>query len=153
MASKQRSKRIRWITIGTVVAAAVVGISLLNIGDDIVFFLTPAEARAQASDLDGKLIRVGGMVKPGSVQWEAESLSLKFVMSDLKEIEIAVNHVGTPPDLFKEGAGVVVEGRIDQAGGLMQSQNLMVKHSEEYKKPDSTHHSIDRALLEQSLFK
>jgi cytochrome c-type biogenesis protein CcmE len=54
--------------------------------------------------------------------------------------------------MFKENSGVVVEGRIDAAGKKMVSQRLMVKHSEEYKKPDA-HHSVDKELLEKSIFK
>ena len=54
--------------------------------------------------------------------------------------------------MFKEGQGVVVEGRIDETGKVMISKSLMVKHSEEYKKPDD-HSSMNKALLEESLFK
>ncbi len=149
---KRSKKNVRWIIIGVIIAAAIVGMSLLKIDEDIVFFLTPVEAQAKAAELKGKTIRVGGMVKTGSVQWNAEKLALHFIVSDLDTVEIQVSHTGSPPDLFKEGAGVVVEGKIDADGKSMQSTHLMVKHSEEYKKPDAKH-SIDRALLEQSLFK
>ena len=60
---------------------------------------------------------------------------------------------GTPPDMFKEGQGVVVEGRISTDGQSLAARNLMVKHSEEYKKPGAEHSSMDKELLEKSLFK
>jgi cytochrome c-type biogenesis protein CcmE len=126
--------------------------SFLKLDEDIVLFMTPAEAKEQAPELVEKTIRVGGMVKPGTVDWQADTLSLSFIVSDLKSVDIAVLHSGVPPDLFKEGAGVVVEGKLASDGASMKSTLLMVKHSEEYKKPDATH-SLDRTLLEQSLFK
>ncbi len=107
---KRSKKNVRWIIIGVIIAAAIVGMSLLKIDEDIVFFLTPVEAQAKAAELKGKTIRVGGMVKTGSVQWNAEKLALHFIVSDLDTVEIQVSHTGSPPDLFKEGAGVVVAG-------------------------------------------
>src|SRR4051812_23839475 len=132
MAKKRSAK---WIIGGVVIAAAVIGISFLNLGDNLVYFYTPGEAFAKAAELSSKgAIKVGGMVKTGSVVWQPEQLSLHFTMTDLEGHEIAVAHTGTPPDMFKEGQGVVVEGRIDEQGKTMLSKNLMVKHSEEYKK-------------------
>lgn len=149
MAKKNATK---WIIGGSIIAAAVVSMSFLNLGDNLIYFYTPDEAFAKAADLEGKTIKVGGMVKGGSVQWTPEQLALKFVMTDLKGHEIEVSHTGTPPDMFKENSGVVVEGRIDNAGRSMVSKNLMVKHSEEYKEAGD-HTSMDKALLEKSLFK
>jgi cytochrome c-type biogenesis protein CcmE len=147
-----KRQSIRWIIGGGVIATAVVAMSFLNLGDNLVYFYTPSEAYAKALNLDGQTIKVGGMVKGGSVVWKAEQLSLAFTMSDMKGHDITVQHTGTPPDMFKEGQGVVVEGRLSADGKSMISRNLMVKHSEEYAKPGD-HASMDRALLEKSLFK
>ena len=84
--------------------------------------------------------------------WKPEDLSLDFVMTDMRDTDIMVHHKGVPPDMFKEGQGVVVEGRIEQDGKRIVSRNLMVKHSEEYKKPDQQH-SMNKELLEKSIFK
>ena len=152
MAKKQ--KGVRWVIGGIIIAGAVVGISFLSLGDNLVYFYTPGEAYAKAADLDGQLVKVGGMVMPGTVKWQADTLSLDFVMTDLKGHEIKVHHNGTPPDMFKEGQGVVVEGQLADNSKTMVSRNLLVKHSEEYKKaggPDHT--SMDKELLERSLFK
>ena len=134
------------------IAAAVLGMSLLNLGDYTVYFYTPDEALAKASTLQDQDIKVGGMVMPGSVQWEAQSLSLKFDVSDLKGAVVHVQHKGTPPDMFKEHQGVIAEGRISPDGKTFVARTLMVKHSEEYKAPDDRH-SVDKKLLEQSIFK
>lgn len=148
-----KKSKIRWIIGGAVIAMAVVGVSFLNLGDNLVYFYTPAEAVAKAAALEGQTVKVGGMVKTGSVKWQAEQLALSFTMTDLQGHEINVQHTGTPPDMFKEGQGVVVEGRIADGGKAMVSRNLMVKHSEEYKRPGSEHATMDKALLERSLFK
>ncbi len=148
---KARSKN-KWVIGGSVIAAAIIGASFLAINENSVYFFTPAEAVAKASTLQDQSIKVGGMVVPGSQQWTAETLDLRFTLSDLKGAEIKVQHKGTPPDMFKEGSGVVVEGRINLAGNEMISRNLMVKHSEEYKTPHAGE-SIDKKLIQESMFK
>jgi len=147
-----KGKTTKWLIGGAVIAAAIVALSFLNLGDNLIYFYTPGEAFAKSSELDGQTIKVGGMIKQDSVNWTPESLSLKFVLTDLKGTEINVSHNGTPPDMFKQGSGVVVEGRLTDHGKMLVSKNLMVKHSEEYKKPGD-HASMDKALLERSLFK
>ena len=126
--------------------------SLLSLDNYTVYFYTPDEAYAQAATLQQEDIKVGGMVVPGSVEWEAESLSLKFTISDLKGVDLRIHHTGTPPDMFKENQGVIVEGRIAADGSSFNARTLMVKHSEEYKVPGDQH-LLDKQLLEKSLFK
>lgn len=143
---------MKWIVGGAVILVAGLAVSNLQFGDNVVYFYTPQEAFAKAADIDSKTIKVGGMVKAGTVVWKPEDLALNFVMTDMQGTDIEVSHKGTPPDMFKENSGVVVEGRIEADGKKMVSQRLMVKHSEEYKKPDAQH-SVDKELLEKSIFK
>ncbi len=143
---------MKWIVGGGVILVAGLAVSNLKFGDNVVYFYTPDEAMAKAAEIETKTIKVGGMVKAGSVQWRPEDLALDFVMTDMKGHEIKVSHKGNPPDMFKEMSGVVVEGHISKEGDAMVSQKLMVKHSEEYKKPDAEH-SVDKKLLEESMFK
>lgn len=145
-------KRRKWIIGCTIIAATVLGLSFLTLQGNSVYFYTPNEAFAKAGALQSSEIRVGGMVKGDSVQWDRKTLKLNFVLSDLKGQEIAVDHVGTPPDLFKENSGVVVEGRISGDGKSFLATKLMVKHSEEYRKPDGSF-SMDKDLLQKSIFK
>jgi len=145
-------KSKKWL-IGILLAGlALVGLSFLQLGDNLVYFYTPAEAVTKAPELSKKDIRVGAMVKAGSVKWDDSKLNLSFVMSDLDKTEISVTHRGTAPDMFKEGQGVVVEGRISNDGTKMVSKNLFVKHSEEYKQPGDTS-SMNMDYLQKSLFK
>lgn len=142
---------LKWWVGGAVIAAAVLSTSFLKLGDNLLYFYTPSEAMAQASGLSNKTIKLAGMVKGGSVVWQPEALSLAFVLTDLNGHEIVVAHKGTPPDMFKENQGVVVEGRLAADGASMVSRGLLVKHSEEYKAPGPGQ-SMDKALLEKSLF-
>jgi cytochrome c-type biogenesis protein CcmE len=143
---------LKWIVGGAVILVAALAVTNLQFGDNVVYFYTPQEAFAKAADNNDKTIKVGGMVKSGTVVWKPEDLALNFVMTDMQGVDIEVSHKGTPPDMFKENAGVVVEGRIESDGKKMVSQRLMVKHSEEYKTPDAQH-SVDKELLEKSIFK
>jgi len=81
----------------------------------------------------GKAYRLGGMVVPGSLKWEARALDLSFTLSD-GTATVPVRHKGTPPDLFAEGRGAVVEGSWT-ADGYFKASLIMAKHSEEYKAP------------------
>lgn len=148
-----RNSWLKWLVGLGVIGVAIGVVSQLNFGDNLVYFYTPQEASAKAAELQEKSIKIGGMIMPGTVQWDAKSLDLAFTMTDLKGTDIAVTHKGVKPDMFKEGQGVVVEGKLDTSGKHMVASKLMVKHSEEYKKPGEDHGSMNKALLEESMFK
>ena len=142
---------MKWlIGLGVIGLAVAIGASL-NFEESLVYFYVPSEVSAQANELRGRNIKVGAMVKKGTVVWNARELSLKFVITDYEGHEFRVYHTGVKPDMFKEGQGVVVEGRLTPNNDI-QSRTLMVKHSEEYKKPDSKH-SMSKDLLQKSIFK
>lgn len=99
---------------------------------NVVFFLTPQELLAKGTKAVDVPVRLGGMVAPGSVKWDAEKLDLRFqVMDGVKTIE--VHSKGAPPQMFRDNMGVVCEGRY--VNGVFESTNLMIKHSEEYRAP------------------
>lgn len=108
-----------------------------NIGENIVYFLTPAELLAKGEEAYGPPVRLGGVVKAGSVQWNAEALDLRFVMRE-EGGEVAVHSQGAPPQMFQSDMGVIVEGRLTRGANgqpLFEATNLMVRHSNEYKPP------------------
>ena len=144
--------RRRWLIASCVVVLCVGAISFLSMEKFGVYFYTPAEAKKEAGAISQREIRVGGMVKQGSVVWDSSTLKLAFTITDLKGTEIAVKHRGAPPDMFKEGSGVVVEGRIDQSGSLLLSRKLMVKHSEEYKRAGDKS-LVNHEMLKRSIIK
>jgi cytochrome c-type biogenesis protein CcmE len=145
-----RSKKW-WLAIITV-ALGIVALSFLNLGNNLVYFYTPAEAKSRFSELSGKEISLGGMVQAGSVKWDPAAVSLEFLVTDLKGNDVTVFFKGSRPDLFKEGQGVVAEGRLSEDGTSFRATRLFVKHSEEYKKPGD-HSSMNQEYLQRSLFK
>lgn len=123
----------KYVVSGAVVLLAVGGLIYSGVKESLVYFYTPTEIHASADRLAGKALRVGGKVQEGSVRWDPQALLLSFAITD-GEGTVQVRHTGTAPDLFKEGAGAVVEGTWSPEG-YFRSSNIMAKHSEEYKPP------------------
>ena len=103
-----------------------------GLGRNLVYFLTPSEYLQDQARYQNRPVRLGGLVKPGTVQYDKDLLELRFVLTD-GVAEVPVLHKGTPPGMFKEGQGVVVEGRFQE--GVFQGTNLLVKLSETYQPP------------------
>ena len=95
-----------------------------------VFFYTPAEVLASPAEFKDKTIRIGALVQQGSVDWNAQAIQLSFKITEDGKKSIPVYYAGVKPDLFREGQGVVVEGKMN--GPRFEASQLLVKHSEEY---------------------
>lgn len=128
-------KRTRLLLAAAIVAAALIYLIIGGLRGSIVYYVTPSELQAQGQADAGKTIRLGGQVAPGSKQWNPATLELRFVLTDGKH-SVLVHHRGAPPDLFTEGQGAIVEGTMG-AGGVFESRSIIVKHSEEYKPPQT----------------
>jgi cytochrome c-type biogenesis protein CcmE len=126
MTRKQR--RLVLIGCGLGVLAVAVGLMLNAFRDAIVFFSSPTDI-AEKHISPGTRIRLGGMVKDGSIVRGAD-LHIRFAVTDGKS-EIAVAYQGVLPDLFREGQGVVAEGVID-TGGTFDADTILAKHDETY---------------------
>ncbi len=118
--------------IGGVIIAAILGTVVYQGTESTVFFYTPNEILAEPASFQGKEIRIGGRVMPKSTQWNPAKVLLSFRVTENDKTFIPVVFQGPKPDLFREGQGVVVEGRMEE-GGVFRASNLLVKHSEEYK--------------------
>ena len=125
------------LAVGVVIILAAFGFLLYGgIDKNVVFFLTPEELLARGSAAYDVPVRLGGLVQPGSVKWDAEKLDLRFVRRRIAAARsVNVHSSGAPPQMFRDGMGVVVEGRYHRTG-VFESTNLMVKHSNEYRKPE-----------------
>jgi cytochrome c-type biogenesis protein CcmE len=132
------------------VALAAFGFVLLSgLDDNIVYFVTPTELHAKGTEAFDAPVRLGGQVAPGSVVWNADALDLRFRMTDgVRDVEVHAS--GAPPQMFRDGIGVIVEGRLTSAG-VFESDNLMVKHSNEYRAPPEGHAPEDvyRTLIRE----
>jgi cytochrome c-type biogenesis protein CcmE len=131
--------RNRLILAGAIlVAATALGVvAFSGIDDNLVYYWTPGELVARGESAVGPTIRLGGMVQPGSIQWDQGKSSLTFRVADGKEAtaqSVLVRSEQIPPQMFREGIGVVVEGPFDKAG-VFKTQRLMVNHSNEYRPP------------------
>lgn len=120
---------------GVVVILLTFGYMLYGgIGENLVYFLTPSELLARGATAYDAPVRLGGDVKPGSVNWDAEALDLRFQLTDGTR-DVVVHSRGAPPQMFRDGMGIVVEGRYTRAN-VFESTNLMVMHSNEYRAPE-----------------
>ncbi|MFQ5889117.1 MAG: cytochrome c maturation protein CcmE [Gemmatimonadota bacterium] len=146
--SGSRGSRRLWVGLGLAAIAGAVGLLVVgSLRENVVFFLTPSELHARGPEIYDAPLRLGGQVKPKSVLWDAESRDLRFVIAD-SAAEVVVHSAGAPPAMFREGMGVVVEGRY-RPHGVFESTNLMVKHSNEYKPPhgNETPKEMYRSLI------
>ncbi len=132
----------------------ILGVAVLGVGgwftfqalsSSLVYFLLPHEYASSAADYDGRRLRLGGIVEHGSLNFNDDTVRLDFQISD-SQLSYPVSHRGSPPALFTEGVGVVVEGSFVE--GVFHSDNLLVRHSEVYEVGDD---GIDDAELREFL--
>jgi cytochrome c-type biogenesis protein CcmE len=136
-------RRAKFLAGGGVILAVLAYLVYAGVSQSVVYFVTPAELLAAPAP--GKTYRLGGMVQPGSVVWEPRTLDLRFALSDGKAT-VPVRHKGTPPDLFGESRGAVVEGAWS-GEGYFKASTILAKHSEEYKAPHDANQAGYKELM------
>jgi len=97
------------------------------------FFYAPGDVAAKGLPLD-RSVRIGGMVRPGSIRRHADGVTIDFVVGDDTAATIPVRYTGITPDLFREGSGVIAEGRFQPNGSFVASE-ILAKHDENYQPP------------------
>jgi len=122
----------RWgLLLGVAIVVGVIAyLAFSSVGNALVYYVTPTELLAR-DDPSGETVRLGGLVKPGSIQGEAPDLT--FILTD-GTTEITVRALAAPTRSFHEGVGAVVEGQLD-ADGLFEANEVIVKHDENYVAP------------------
>jgi cytochrome c-type biogenesis protein CcmE len=123
-------RRKRFVIGGLVIVGALFYIMYGGMQQAMVYFKLPSELKADDSNTRDKLLRMGGMVVKGSLRTDLKNLAYHFELSD-GSASIPIFFKGIPPDLFSEGKGAVVEGRMG-ADGVFQATTIMAKHAEEY---------------------
>ena len=136
---KSRHQRMLGIGLGLLLVCGALFFVLNAFQSNLVFFFTPTQVVAGEAPKDGHF-RVGGLVKAGSVQ--RDGMAVSFVVTDTQR-DVPVRYVGLLPDLFKEGKGVVAQGRLD-AGHLFVASEVLAKHDENYMPPEAQH-ALDEA--------
>ena len=127
VARRRRRTRLTAIALALVTLGAVLGLVLFALRDQVVFFKSPADIAA-APPAIGERVRVGGLVKEGSVVREGREAA--FTVTD-GAAEVAVVHTGILPDLFREGQGVVLDGALERSGAF-RADTVLAKHDENY---------------------
>lgn len=136
---KPRQKRLA-IILGGLTAIAVAAILMLDaLRSNVAFFFTPTQVFSGEAPKD-RVFRVGGLVKAGTLQ--RQQMTVNFVVTDTVR-DIPVSYTGILPDLFSEGKGAVVQGRLGVNGGFVASE-VLAKHDENYMPPEAKH-ALDEA--------
>lgn len=132
--------------VAILVAGAGLGmVAFSNMGENLVYYWKPGELLSQGEQAYHATIRLGGVVQPGSLSWDAARTELKFRVADTRlegSPSVPVLSREVPPQMFREGIGVVVEGTFDKSG-VFRSNRLMVNHSNEYRPPADGGHPTD----------
>ena len=136
---KSRHQRLFGIGLGLLLLCGALFFVLNAFQSNLVFFFTPTQVAAGEAPKDGHF-RVGGLVKAGSIQ--RDGMAVAFVVTDTQR-EVPVRYVGLLPDLFKEGKGVVAQGRLE-GGHLFVASEVLAKHDENYMPPEAQH-ALDEA--------
>ena len=132
--STEATKRRLYMLLALTIAGGGLGfVAFGNIGENLVYYWDPTQLVAAGDKSVGATIRLGGVVKAGTMNWNPDASELEFVVSDGTE-DVQVHCTSAPPQMFREGIGVVVEGTMTKAN-VFESSRLMVKHSNEYKAP------------------
>ena len=131
---KSRHKKLALIVLVVAVLGIAVALVLNAFNSNLVFFFSPTQV-ANGEAPTSRAFRIGGLVEEGSIKREADGLTTRFVVTDTART-IPVTYTGILPDLFKEGKGVVAEGRLG-ADGLFAATQVLAKHDENYMPPEA----------------
>jgi cytochrome c-type biogenesis protein CcmE len=142
---KPRHKKLA-IIIGGLAGLSIVAALVLNaFRSNLVFFFSPSQVVANEAPV-GRSFRLGGLVEQGSLKRGADGLTVEFIVTDTAK-SIPVTYKGILPDLFKEGKGVVTEGKLGP-DGVFRAEQVLAKHDENYMPPDAAH-AIEQAQKAQ----
>ncbi len=136
----RRKQRLLLVSLLLLGLGAAVGLVLYALQQNIDLFYTPAElVRGKGPELmrpePGQRLRLGGMVLPGSVERDPQSLKVSFELIDASGERVRVHYEGILPDLFREGQGIVAQGVLQDARSIAASE-VLAKHDENYLPPD-----------------
>ena len=138
---KPRHKRFAIIGGGLAALALAAALVLNAFQSNLVFFFTPTQVAAGEAP-QGRTFRIGGLVKEGSVKRQGDGLTVQFVVTDTAR-DMQVAYTGILPDLFREGKGVVAQGKLG-GEGLFVASEVLAKHDENYMPPEAQH-AVDEA--------
>jgi cytochrome c-type biogenesis protein CcmE len=131
---KPRQKRALYIVVAVAAVGLAVMLVLNALKDNVSLYFTPTQVFNKEAP-QGRSFRIGGLVEEGSIKREGDGLTVHFVITD-KVKSLPVVYKGILPDLFKEGKGVVAQGKME-ADGVMHAAEVLAKHDENYMPPEA----------------
>ena len=131
MKAKNQRLTLALLAVGAIIAAALLALSALK--DQAAYYYTPSDA-AKAHLQPGAAVRLGGMVEKGSLRHLPDGVTISFAVTD-NAASVPVRFKGIVPALFREGSGVVADGRFD-ANGQFVAETILAKHDERYMPPE-----------------
>lgn len=136
MQMNARRKRLALVSGSLAGLGLALWLVLSAFSENLVFFFTPSQIVAGKAPL-GSPLRVGGMVEPGSIKKMPDGLTVRFVVTDQAQ-QLPVEYKGILPDLFREGKGVVAQGRRGP-DGIFRADEVLAKHDENYMPPEAAY--------------
>jgi cytochrome c-type biogenesis protein CcmE len=131
---KPRTRRALAIVAGLATLGIASALVLNAFQSNLVFFFSPSQIAANEAPRD-RSFRIGGLVEEGSLKRDGQSLTVNFVVADMAQ-RIPVSYTGMLPDLFKEGKGVVAQGKLG-SDGVFRAEQVLAKHDENYMPPEA----------------
>lgn len=131
---KSRHKKLLLIAIGLAILGLIATLVLNALNSNIALYISPTDVAAGKAP-QGKAFRIGGLVKPESISRRADGVTVSFIVTDTAQ-DIPVHYKGILPDLFKEGKGVVAQGKMNGEGVFVASE-VLAKHDENYMPPEA----------------
>jgi len=147
---KSRHKKLALIGGALAIIGIIAALVLNALNSNIALYITPTDVAAGKAP-QGKVFRIGGLVKDGSIKRQADGVTIAFVMTDTEK-DITVNYKGILPDLFKEGKGAVAQGKMN-AEGSFTANEVLAKHDENYMPPEAAkavNDAGDRAAVKKA---
>ena len=143
---RARTKTFLLIIGGIAIFSAAVGLVLFALKNNVSLYFTPTQVFNKEAP-QGRNFRIGGLVEAGSLKREKDGLTSHFVITDLQKT-MPVTYKGILPDLFKEGKGVVAQGKL-QADNVFYAEEVLAKHDENYMPPEAKD-ALDKAAKAKS---
>ncbi|HEX3099217.1 MAG TPA: cytochrome c maturation protein CcmE [Usitatibacter sp.] len=147
---KPRTRRALWIVSGLAALGIAAALVLNAFQSNLVFFFTPSQVVSREAP-QGRSFRIGGLVEAGSVVRDKDALTVRFRVTDTAKT-IPVTYTGILPDLFREGKGVVAQGKLGP-DGVFHANEVLAKHDENYMPPEAAEalrkagHPIDKTAF------
>ena len=142
MSMKAKHQRLVLVSLAIVALIGAVLLGMWGLQDKAAYFVTPTDIAAGKVET-GRALRLGGMVEQGSLKRDTDGITFRFLVGDGPH-HTPVQFKGITPDLFREGSGVVAEGKL-QPDGLFVADNILAKHDERYMPPQMGNQAAEHA--------